>query len=348
MDRNKVEKFFRNSCTPAEIEEVLAWFRTGEGQTFLRKKLDQDTRLLQDERIKPLVSEIRSKKIWGVIDTGMEPTDKHNYQFRRKRAGSYWQAAAIILVMLASTVFYVWQQGPVKEVAEAGKPALYAAGSDKQKALTLSDGTRIRLNSNARIRIPEGYGRSSREITLEGEAYFEVVHNEQKPFVIHTSRATIKDLGTAFNVRALPDEQNVQVAVTEGKVSVWSDRQTEEEATELIPGQFGYLDLTRRTMQVDQFGVDNYLSWMNGRMKFDQAPLDKVSMQLGRIYDVSFRYSDDTLRQRSLTTDFSRGSLEKTLEVISLTLRIDYRMDANKVIWLQKEYEANKKTNINK
>lgn len=347
MDQNKVAKFFRNTCTPAEVEEVLQWFRTPEGQAFLKKKLDQDTRLLQDERIKPLVAEIRSEKMWDAIEAGVEPSRKLNYRPHR-RSASYWQAAAVLLILLVSSVFYVWNQVPVQEGAHPSEPALYAAGGDQQKALTLSDGTRIRLNSNAQIWIPEDYGRSAREVTLEGEAYFEVVHNGQKPFLIHTAGASIKDLGTAFNVRSIPGEQNIQVAVTEGKVSVWSDRQTEEEATELTPGQFGYLDLKQRTMQVDQFGVHNYLSWMNGRLQFDRAPLDKVSMQLSRIYGVSFGYADDALRQRLLTTDFARGSLEKVLEVISLTLRIDYRTDGNKVMWLRLEQDSTKKINVNK
>lgn len=219
------------------------------------------------------------------------------------------------------------------------------AGDNQQRALTLSDGTKIRLNSNAQIWIPEDFDRSTREVTLEGEAFFEVSHDEEKPFTVHTARATIKDLGTAFNVRAAPDNQNVQVAVTDGKVSVWSDWQTEEKATELIEGQFGQLDLKSKTLQVDRFNVNNYLSWMNGRLQYDGARLDKVSLQLGRMFDVSFTYADRSLRRLTLETDFERKSLKKILEVIAMTLHIDYRIDmkedGKRVTWLQKDQLSN-------
>lgn len=344
MDRNKVERFFKDQCTPDEIKEVREWFKTPEGQAFLEEKLDQDISHLQDDRIKPMTSEIRSEKMWEVIEAGAEPDDKYSSgSSSDRKSTSYWSTAAAIILLLVSVMFYVWQQVPMEEEEKTSQPVSYVAGDDQQRVLTLSDGTKIRLNSNAQIWIPEDFDRSTREVTLKGEAFFEVTHNDEKPFTVHTGQATIKDLGTAFNVRAIPDKQNVQVAVTEGKVSVWSDRQTEDKATELTEGQFGHLDLKRKTLQVDQFSVENYLSWMNGRLKYDGARLDQVSRQLGHIFDVSFTYSDNSLKRLSVTTDFERKSLVKILEVISMTLYIDYRMDEGKVVWLQKNYSSNKK-----
>ncbi|MFH5832176.1 FecR family protein [Halalkalibaculum sp. DA384] len=337
MDLEKVERFFRNTCSAEEAGAVLDWFSKPEGKAFLKKKLDQDIDLLKDERITPLMSEIRSEKMWDTIESGIEatPTDKYLTPSGRK-SNYYWQVAAVALVVLVSSVvvFSNWaDMNQQSQVAE--QPVLYKAGEDQHKLLSLSDGTKIRLNSNAQIQISEGYGRSEREVTLTGEAYFEVIHDETRPFVIHTPGASIKDLGTAFNVKADPDEDNVQVAVTEGKVSMWTERQNEEEATELVPGQFGYIDLEQRTIQVDEFGVNNYLSWMNKRLEFNEAPLDKVSLQLSRIFDLSFNYSDEELKRLTLSTDFQYGSVEKVLEVVSMTLHIDYERKDNSVIWVK-------------
>lgn len=341
MDREKVERFFRNTCSSEEAEEVLDWFSEPEGKAFLQKKLDQDIDLLKDERIKPLVTEIRSEKMWDAIEGEIDATRSLKFITPSARKSNYyWQAAAVALVLIVSSIFVVsnWtDRNEDKRVAE--HPVLYKAGDNQHKVLSLSDGTKIRLNSNAQIQISEDYGRSKREITLTGEAYFEVVHDEDRPFIIQTPGASIKDLGTAFNVRALPGKNNVQVAVTEGKVSMWSARQTEKEATELVPGQFGYIDLENRTIQIEEFGVNNYLSWMNGRLKFEEAPLDKVSLQLSRIFGLSFEYSSKELKQLPLSTDFQYGSVKKVLEVISMTLHIDYEKDGSNVVWKENNGE---------
>lgn len=344
MDPNKVENFFKDRCTPAEIEEVKEWFKTPEGQAYLKEKLDQDISHLQDDRIKPMTSEIRSEKMWDVIEAGVEPGEKYSFGSPSDRKpASYWSMAAAVILLLISVMFYVWNQVPVEKDEAASQPVTYTTGDNQQRALTLSDGTEIRLNNNAQIWIPEDFDQETREVTLEGEAFFEVSDDAEKPFTVHTNRATVKDLGTAFNVRVMPDKQNVQVAVTDGKVSVWSDRQTEEKATNLTQGQFGHLDLKKGTLRIDQFSVNNYLSWMNGRLKYDGAQLDKVSMQLGHIFDVSFAYSSHSLKELTVTTDFEHKSLEEVLEVISTTLHIDYRIDGDKITWLQGDHSSNKK-----
>lgn len=333
MNRNIVEKFLSNTCTPDEAEQVLKWFKTPEGKEYLSKRLDEDRELFDDQRIMPLISEEKSEKMWSVIEANVDFTPKHNYRPRRTIA-IYWHIAAAVLVVLTSSVFYMWGQAGVKNNPETNQPIHYVAGNEQQKKLNLSDGTKIRLNSNSQIWISAFYGRESREVTLEGEAYFEVIHDEDRPFVIHTSGASIKDLGTAFNVRALPGKDNVQVAVTEGRVSIRAEQQTEEQAVELTPGQFGYLDLNTNAVEVDNFGIENYLSWMNGRIKFQNAQLSHVSRQLSRIYNIAFEYSNSSLKNLALTADFERGSIEKALEVISLTLNVEYRIEDRKVTWL--------------
>lgn len=336
MDQKILKRYFDNTCTPSEAEQVVAWFKTAEGRVYLKKKLEEDLRRVQDERIQPLISNLPSEDMWNVIEAKIKPERSPEYRPRRKTI-AYWQTAAAILLLLTASVFYLQSRFSPGEAMETARQIHYTTEPDQQKTLTLRDGTTIRLNSNAQLWISETYGEPVREVALQGEAHFEVIHDEEKPFVIHTAGASIKDLGTAFNVRALPDEDNVQVTVTEGKVSIWAEQQSESEATELIPGQFGYLDLSAGTITVDDFEVHNYLSWMNGRFKFYQAPLEQISRQLHHLYGVSFVYAADSLKTRALTTDFQRASLDNALEVIALTLDISYRIEGEEVVWLAGE-----------
>lgn len=341
MDRRKVENFFKDQCTPEEVGEVKEWLKTPEGRAFLERRLDQDIRHLQDGDIKPLTSEVRSKKMWDIIENETQPGDTVSHRPKRKFS-SYRQVAVVIALLLVSTTYYAWYQASMPK-KNTSQPVTYVAESNQQKALTLRDGTKIRLNSNAKIRIPADFNQSTREVKLQGEAFFEVEHEDEKPFIVHTERATVKDLGTAFNVRALPGDPNIQVAVTDGKVSLWSDDQGEEKATRLTQGQFGHLDLQKGILQIEQFGVNNYLSWMNGRLTYDKARLDQVSRQLSRIYGVSFSYSNSSLRELTVTTDFERKSVEKVLEVIAMTLHIDYRITGQKVIWSEQKGDKENK-----
>lgn len=335
MKRDLAEKFFDNNCTDEEAREILHWLSTPEGQSYLETKIEEDISLLQDERIRALVPEAKSEQMWSEVKNSLGYGSKYQ-QAERKKYVLHWRSVAAVFIILTSSMFYFWSQSSTPE--EAPEPVHYAAGENQQRVITLGDGSEIRLNSNSEIWISGTFGESTREVKLNGEAYFEVIHDENKPFVIHTSNASVKDLGTAFNVRAFPDEDNVQVAVMEGKVTLWSEEQTEEEAAELNPGQFGYLSLADHSIEIDEFENNNYLSWMNGRMEFEDMPLRKVSKQLSRIYDgVSFEYANQQMKELVLSSTFERKSLEKALEVIALTLEIDYVREGDIIRWKSKD-----------
>lgn len=310
----------------------MQWLGTREGQKYLKENIEQNISLVQDDRISALLSEDVTNKMWKDIESATKPQINHSVADRSIQF-SFWHIAAAVLLIMTSSVFYYWHQEPVV-LPESQQVVQYSTGEEQQKNITLSDGTEIRLNANSRIQISQEYGKTGREIDLEGEAYFKVIHDDNKPLVVKTPQAIVKDLGTAFNINAYPEHQNIQVAVTEGKVLLWSNRYTEDQATTLVEGEFAFLDLVTHHIEKNDFGVHNYLSWMNGRLKFNRDPLKDVSRQISNIYDVSIEFSEDSLKNLKLTTDFERGSLEKILEVISLTLDISYRIEGEKVIWL--------------
>ncbi|SMO62718.1 FecR family protein [Fodinibius sediminis] len=334
MRAGLIEKFIDDDCTAEEAEQVLNWLSTTEGQQYLEEKIGEDYTLLQDERIQSLVSETKSQKMWGVIRNNLDYRyGPHSIRKKKMRKpAAYWGAVAAAFAILAASMFYLWPYATTTPEASPD-PIYYQTGNNQQKALTLRDGSKIRLNSNSKLWIYEPFGEGERKVRLKGEAYFEVVHDEDRPFIIHTPNASVKDLGTVFNVRAFPDDDNVQVSVNEGKVSLWSSQQVETEAAILNPGQFGYLNLDNQTIEIDEFEHNNYLSWMNRRIIFDNMKLKDVSRQLSRIYDVSFEYASPVIKELTLSSTFERGSLEKALEVVALTLDLSYNRTENRIRW---------------
>ena len=172
---------------------------------------------------------------------------------------------------------------------------------------------------------------------MEGEAYFDVAHNPEKPFIIKTDRASIEVLGTAFNVKSAPSNENVQVAVVEGTVSVSSTREEEKNnSVVLAKGQFGFLG--DGEFSVENFGIENYLAWMKGRLVFENLTLSQVCTQLTRLYDIDCKVEDSSIKDLNLTTNISSvSSFEKVLSVISLSLNINYKKSNNQVIWYDKK-----------
>lgn len=336
MDKKLVEKYFNNECTESEARKVLQWFDTSGGEEFLRKNMDGNIRLLKDDKIKPMVSNDEKVEMWEAIRSRIDHSKKNRMT---KWDSSYLARISVILIVIGiSSAFYVWRNNffqalPGHNYTQT-QPSHYHTSPDQIKSLILKDSSKIILNNGSDLWISGNYSDRKREVKLEGEAIFKVIHNPKHPFIIHVHGAVIKDLGTTFNVKANPNRENVQIAVTEGRVTFKSTKNKGQQATLLSEGQFGYLDLKKHISRVDNIAVENYLSWQNGNLTYTNTCLEKVCTQLGRLYDVTFDFSTSKLSNKKLTMDINRGSLENVLNVISLTLNISYQKKENKVIWM--------------
>src|SRR5699024_5422197 len=144
----------------------------------------------------------------------------------RRRFVPFLRVAAIILVTsLASVLAYqnLYHQ------PETVTPALREISMEKGQRgnITLSDGTKVTLNADSKIILLEVVQSNKREITLRGEAFFEVTHNPDRPFIINTGQAVVEVLGTSLDVRSYPDDESVQVVVSDGRVSLSAKRECE-------------------------------------------------------------------------------------------------------------------------
>ncbi|MEX2573793.1 MAG: FecR domain-containing protein, partial [Balneolaceae bacterium] len=145
-------------------------------------------------------------------------------------------------------------------------------------------------------------------------------------------------LGTSFNVKTSDSGKEVQVAVIEGSVSFGGRSETDGIApVVLTDGQFAQMNSGDQTLRVEEFGVENYLVWMRGRLVFDDLSLNQACLQLNRLYGLECSYSEESLSEKRLTADFSPDSIEKSLSVISLSLDLDYERNGRKVTWFRVE-----------
>lgn len=227
-------------------------------------------------------------------------------------------AAAVLLVAVAirlRTPETTTLAGPVAIVSSEMR-----TGVGEQRTFDLSDGSTVVLGAASTLRVADGFGASTREVSLEGQAFLRVRHDSTRPFVVKAGGTRAIDLGTAFEVRAYPNE-GVRIAVTEGVVEVRRDTGTVVDSAVLQPGDVAEVPTTGVTVVKRQQNVERLLGWTRGQLVFEDAPLSDVARDLERWFDVQVRFEDPALRTLHLSATFPIGeSLDVILDVVQATL----------------------------
>ena len=195
-------------------------------------------------------------------------------------------------------------------------------------SLVLPDGSQVTLGPGSRLTIAENFGRTERRLSLRGEAFFTVVHDATKPFVVDANGTDIRDVGTAFVVHS--DANGVRVAVTEGVVEV-KHRAAAPVAT-LKAGDAATVSSTGTISARQGAASPDDLAWTRGRLVFRDTPLSDVSEDLFRWYGVQLDLRDPALRRRPLSASFEGDSIQGVLEVISRTLGATYERHGDTVV----------------
>jgi ferric-dicitrate binding protein FerR (iron transport regulator) len=344
--------------------QLIASYLAGECTDQERKRVEQWIDQSQDN--KKQFQELR--RIWqlsgdAVSSQNMEldldqEWDRLGRQIREQKASSrnknsdqkgYWsfrsssihsgtqkfiRIAALFLVagLFGVLSYHSWYQPDKKE------QVLRQISTDNgQRAnLTLTDGTEVMLNADSELKLPTKFASDVREVHLDGQAYFNVSENEEKPFLVHSNGSTVRVLGTAFTVRAYPEDQQVQVVVEEGRVSFGKEKQAEDQKSILSRNELGTFDLatsTVATRTVDD--IELYMSWRNGYLKFEKNRLNEVAKALERRYDVEVIFEYPALEELLLTAYLKSRSLRNVLDVITTSLEIEYQLDENKVTFME-------------
>src|SRR5687767_1688106 len=168
-------------------------------------------------------------------------------------------AAALLLIVGGYAAFR--SLSPAHSDPRDYARAELTAPNGQRVTATLGDGSRVVLNAGSRLRYSPDIERGSRDVYLEGEAYFEVTHDARRPFRVHANGGVAHDLGTRFTVRAYPEVTRIDVAVVEGKVSLRRDQETPSDSIVLQPGQLGRLSASDQPVIIPGADVSAYTGW---------------------------------------------------------------------------------------
>jgi transmembrane sensor len=223
----------------------------------------------------------------------------------------------------------VWAPDGSRHSPEAVVSEIVAAPAQQTRA-TLSDGTRIVLNAGSRLRYPATFGASARDVELEGEGYFEVVHDSAQPFRVHARGSVTEDLGTRFVVRAYPELRHVEVAVAEGRVALHHDGDARASST-LMAGQRGRVEPDGSVSVVDDADVERWLEWTRGGLVLDGITLGEAATEIGRRFAVRIDVADSALAVKRVSARFRDEPLPRVLDGVSAALGMRWTRDGDRV-----------------
>ncbi len=199
--------------------------------------------------------------------------------------------------------------------------------------LVLSDGTRIFLNSMSKLVFPIKFTGNMREVTLEGEALFEVTKDSSKPFIVSTKGMKVEVLGTSFNIKSYPDEQQSYTTLVEGEVKLNSGNQLSE-INYLTPNQQAVYNPSSETIAIQEVDANQVVQWTQGKYTFTNQTLDEIMKTLSRWYDFTYKYEDEGLKAIRFEGGLNKYEhIDPILDIIYKTGKVEITVKGNEVLF---------------
>lgn len=244
--------------------------------------------------------------------------------FRKTIRWTQRAAAALILIFLSTQLWYRiapvtddWQQ-----VVAQNKQVVY-----------LPDSTKVILAPQASLSYPNGFRHKTRKVVLTGKAYFEVTHDKQHPFVVQTQRTRVKVLGTRFLVDATAENKE-EVYVDEGKVAFRTLKKWTQTPVLLTKNEKGTWNAATNGLSEQINNKPNNNAWLSGRLTFLNTPLSQVISDVEALYQVQIDLDEMLSPKLKYTGNFNNASLEKVLDILSLSLGVNVQKQNNQYLIL--------------
>jgi transmembrane sensor len=325
--RTLLLKYLQGKCSPDEISLLSKWIDSEEGKRILEELIAQQWNL--PEQSTPLASE----KIYARIHQQISKKKPEQLVIPHPvfRMGRY--AAALGFILLS--VFFIYQAMNHKaEPLTREVPVLSKTTQKGQKrTLTLTDGTRIVLNAESALTFPERFSDTLRTVFLQGEAFFDVAEDKNRPFIVNTPTIHIQVLGTSFNLSAYQDDSLSNVALLQGKVHVQQNQaDPNQPALALKPGEMATYHKHSQHLSTGDFDVKAISAWKDGILYFNNAGYQEITQVLERWYGVQFAYEGKKQPVWLYKGEFEDKSLEYVLESISYACKFSYQLKDNQVM----------------
>lgn len=319
-------KYFTNSCSDQEKRQIEQRITTDAefARHFAQLKqinhVEENITLSKspnevwaDLRQKMLQSDMKKKKEHLPDNLYMLHHSRHNY------ATVLLRIAAMLLLTVGLSYFFTdgFQKLPWNQ-ASVEKFKTVQVGYKQRQKIKLSDGTQVTLDAGSELRFAKEFNSSRRDVYLKGEGYFEVAHDLQRPFYVHSGSALVRVVGTKFNVRSWNVNPKIVVTVSEGKVLLRSSTVDSTRFVMISKGQQSTILPNEAPTIPKNVNVDYYYAWLNNEIHFNNARLGEIVAQLERWFGRKFEFTDSTDLNMKMTIHIRKANLDEVINAITI------------------------------
>jgi ferric-dicitrate binding protein FerR (iron transport regulator) len=305
MDRKTLHRFFEDNCTEDEITEVKTWMETSASneEAFYRESAVFDVSNVLGDEVLSSARMLKGSRI-------------------RVLAKESLKIAATIFIVLSCAL--LWQYSGKQNTEQSESIVNVPAG--KNANLVLPDGTKVWLNARTTIKYSSFSGGKKRDVYLDGEAYFEVVPDAEKPFIVHAKMYDIRVLGTKFNVDAYSFHSDFVVSLLEGSLNINSSQNTD--GLLLKPSRMAYLENnTLRSVPITDY---NAYRWREGLICFDNILFPELMKLFEKYYDIDISIENNLVKDYVCTGKFRQtDGIDYALNILMKDIKFKYKREEN-------------------
>lgn len=313
IDPELLRRYWLDDCTDAERRRVAAWLEAGEPQREYPIGDELDAGTLEQE-------------LWAsVAPTSLASPAKAPLSRRRSWVISGIAASLVLVTLVGYLLFWrmnSYRETPLVEYRTSTAPF------GRQLTVTLSDSTVVHLNAGSSLRYPERFDGPVRGVVLEGEGFFQVAKNPDRPFIVETPHSITEVLGTRFNLRDFAGETQQSIVVEEGTVRYTGRGGVD---TVILQAQERAV-YTDNRLEKTHVSSANYTDWKEGVLRFADIPLAEAIPLLERWYGTAVRLDDPSLGSLHIKGSFRDAALTAVMDDLAYLLNLRYRIENNQFI----------------
>ena len=316
---NLLKRFVDGLYTRKDADDLLKHFHAGKSNTEISEAMDNVWEEMEEDEVSSLQHQQYREEARLLLSRIRKPEKRFSFI-------PYLRYVAIVAVILSIG----W--GGFRLIRSNQEKVLtyteVHVKNGEHKRIILPDGTSVTLNAGSYLRYPREFITDVRRIEMNGEAFFEVTRDEEKPFLIHTKDADVKVLGTSFNVKAFDMDEQLTVSVQTGKVQV----DLPEAMMRLLPDEQFVMDKTKGEFQKRNEDARLSTVWIKGGLYFNRTPIRTVVNELVRMYNRTIEFAPGAEYNDYIYGEHDNKSLEAVLKSIQYSTDIKYRIENDKIV----------------
>lgn len=314
-----IARYLAGECNDNEKQQIQEWIRQHPDA------MDEFSKIWQQ-----IPSGIFTPDVENALLNVNQRIDSHKKSYTKRFLvlASSAAVAAIAAILILIHVIGAGSQDTIINTS-SGSLLTFTTSEKETKEYTLPDGSKVWLNNLSTIRYPESFTNDTREVYLEGEAFFDIAPDKNKPFIIHANNTQTRVVGTSFGIRAVKDESEVIVTVSTGIINFSAEGRPSH--IELKQGEQGVCKPEQRILEKNGNPDPNLLAWKTKVLVFKQTPLTEVAKVIEDVYHIPVSV-DNSISGLQITSTFDQLSLDEVLQIIGITLGVKIESRGNEII----------------